>query len=174
MLCSSGHPGRRGPRFSKMFQFSTAWKKKQRRIGARARLFFEAARHQKRGFLSEAPFLVRRMDSTPSRYPNRSPAKRVRFGKEEPRSTDEEKASAFAPAFSEPCGVSSDVVPVTGLEPVRGRPQGILSPWCLPFHHTGVWLSFTVSPRAPRCQGKAPRLPPLPAAAGRFPVALNR
>ena len=33
---------------------------------------------------------------------------------------------------------SSDVVPVTGLEPVRGCPQGILSPWCLPFHHTGV------------------------------------
>ena len=33
---------------------------------------------------------------------------------------------------------SSDVVPVTGLEPVRDRSQGILSPWCLPFHHTGL------------------------------------
>ena len=32
------------------------------------------------------------------------------------------------------------LVPVTGLEPVRGCPQGILSPWCLPFHHTGVCL----------------------------------
>ena len=32
------------------------------------------------------------------------------------------------------------MVPVTGLEPVRGCPQGILSPWCLPFHHTGVFV----------------------------------
>ena len=31
-----------------------------------------------------------------------------------------------------------DLVPVTGLEPVRSCPQGILSPWCLPFHHTGM------------------------------------
>ena len=30
------------------------------------------------------------------------------------------------------------LVPVTGLEPVRDRSQGILSPWCLPFHHTGA------------------------------------
>ena len=36
---------------------------------------------------------------------------------------------------------SSDVVPVTGLEPVRDLSQGILSPRCLPFHHTGVDLT---------------------------------
>ena len=36
-----------------------------------------------------------------------------------------------------PKGHHGFLVPVTGLEPVRGCPQGILSPWCLPFHHTG-------------------------------------
>ena len=35
------------------------------------------------------------------------------------------------------------LVPVTGLEPVRSCLQGILSPWCLPFHHTGVSVHFT-------------------------------
>ena len=30
------------------------------------------------------------------------------------------------------------LVPLTGLEPVRSRPQRILSPRCLPFHHSGV------------------------------------
>ena len=32
------------------------------------------------------------------------------------------------------------VVPLTGLEPVRSCPQRILSPRCLPFHHSGVYL----------------------------------
>ena len=32
------------------------------------------------------------------------------------------------------------LVPLTGLEPVRSRPQRILSPRCLPFHHNGVDL----------------------------------
>ena len=31
----------------------------------------------------------------------------------------------------------SDLVPVTGLEPVRCRQRWILSPLRLPFHHTG-------------------------------------
>ena len=31
-----------------------------------------------------------------------------------------------------------DLVPVTGLEPVRCRQRRILSPLRLPFHHTGV------------------------------------
>ena len=31
------------------------------------------------------------------------------------------------------------LVPLTGLEPVRSRPQRILSPRCLPFHHNGVY-----------------------------------
>ncbi len=38
---------------------------------------------------------------------------------------------------------SSDVVPVAGLEPARDRSQGILSPRCLPFHHTGIFLYST-------------------------------
>ncbi len=29
------------------------------------------------------------------------------------------------------------LVPLTGLEPVRCRQRGILSPLCLPFHHSG-------------------------------------
>ena len=33
-----------------------------------------------------------------------------------------------------------DLVPVTGLEPVRHRWRWILSPLRLPFHHTGVVL----------------------------------
>ena len=32
----------------------------------------------------------------------------------------------------------SDLVPVTGLEPVRCRQRWILSPLRLPFHHTGM------------------------------------
>ena len=32
----------------------------------------------------------------------------------------------------------TNLVPVAGLEPARDRSQGILSPRCLPFHHTGV------------------------------------
>ena len=42
---------------------------------------------------------------------------------------------------SSPKGLLSFLVPVTGLEPERGYPQGILSPWCLPFHHTGKYLN---------------------------------
>ena len=30
------------------------------------------------------------------------------------------------------------LVPLTGLEPVRSCPQRILSPRCLPFHHSGI------------------------------------
>lgn len=46
-------------------------------------------------------------------------------------------------------------MPVTGLEPVRGCPQGILSPWCLPFHHTGRCL-YNVSRAGGgvKCAGK--------------------
>ncbi len=43
--------------------------------------FSSFLRHQKRGILSDAPFLVHRTNLNPNRYPNRSPAKRVRFGK---------------------------------------------------------------------------------------------
>ena len=39
------------------------------------------------------------------------------------------------------------LVPVTGLEPVRCFQQGILSPWCLPFHHTGRCSSYLIIDR---------------------------
>ena len=47
------------------------------------------------------------------------------------------------------------LVPVTGLEPVRGCPQGLLSPWCLPVHHTGRCL-YNVSRTGGgvKCAGK--------------------
>ena len=31
------------------------------------------------------------------------------------------------------------MVPAARLERVRSCLQGILSPWCLPFHHAGIW-----------------------------------
>ena len=44
---------------------------------------------------------------------------RVRFGKKEPRSTDEKMATAFAIAAFEPCGVNSDVVHLGNSNPNR-------------------------------------------------------
>ena len=32
-----------------------------------------------------------------------------------------------------------DLVPAARLERVRSFLQGILSPWCLPFHHAGIF-----------------------------------
>ena len=41
----------------------------------------------------------------------------------------------------------SDLVPAARLERVRSFLQGILSPWCLPFHHAGMFLSlFNLAP----------------------------
>ena len=37
-----------------------------------------------------------------------------------------------------------DLVPVTGLEPVRCRQRRILSPLRLPFHHTGRCLNSII------------------------------
>lgn len=34
------------------------------------------------------------------------------------------------------------LVPLTGLGPVQYRYRGILSPLCLPFHHSGIPLSI--------------------------------
>ena len=52
----------------------------------------------------------------------------------------------------------SDLVPVAGLEPARDRSQGILSPRCLPFHHTGMCVytvplggAFVKKYRSPDC-----------------------
>ena len=40
------------------------------------------------------------------------------------------------------------VVPVAGVEPARLLCRGILSPLCLPFHHTGRWEYFSTEWRA--------------------------
>ena len=48
-----------------------------------------------------------------------------------------------------------DLVPVARFERVRPRGQGILSPRCLPFHHTGMRKYFITRPGG--CQGKRDR-----------------
>ena len=82
------------------------------------------------------PVLVQLSNSNPNRayHQTRAQRKRVAAEKEEQRS---ECALTFEKSRSKRYKACSDVVPVTGLEPVRRNLQGILSPWCLPFHHTG-------------------------------------
>lgn len=41
------------------------------------------------------------------------------------------------------CSEIKKMVPLTGLEPVRSCPQRILSPRCLPFHHSGGFAYFS-------------------------------
>ena len=54
----------------------------------------------------------------------------------------------------------SDLVPAARLERVRSFLQGILSPWCLPFHHAGIFSLFNVTPTGKRVKKN------------RFPVGL--
>ena len=49
-----------------------------------------------------------------------------------PGAQAKKKQTQQAPAFSEPCGGISDVVPVAGVEPARCRQRWILSPLRLP------------------------------------------
>ena len=49
------------------------------------------------------------------------------------------------------------VVPVAGLEPARLLRRGILSPLCLPFHHTGI-LKYSTTDRGPRQERKIARV----------------
>ena len=52
---------------------------------------------------------------------------------------------------------SSDaLVPAARLERVRPRGQGILSPWCLPFHHTGK-CEYTIARGKKRVKGRQGR-----------------
>ena len=84
------------------------------------------------------PFLlVQLCNSNPNRshHQTRAQRKRVAAEKEEQRS---ECALTFEKSRSKRCKACSDVVPVTGLEPVRCRQRRILSPLRLPFHHTGA------------------------------------
>ena len=130
--------------------------------------FAPKARHQKRGNPNRiSPFLVHLANPNPNPFLYQTRAQRQRVAAEKEKQGHRSMWRCLCRHMTSwPC---FDVVPVTGLEPVRGCPQGILSPWCLPFHHTGLRLSPTVPPRAPRCQGicgrardgKAPR---------RFPV----
>ena len=62
------------------------------------------------------------------------------------------------------------LVPLTGLEPVRGRPQGILSPWCLPIppqRHIQLDCAFFVLLRCPTSSSAFKSLPHLSTAATR-------
>ena len=74
-------------------------------------------------------FLIIRKYRRAAAAPNRSPAQRVRFGKEEQR---RERALTFEKSRSKRYKACSDVVPVVGLEPTRYRYQRILSPSRLP------------------------------------------
>ena len=83
-----------------------------------------------------------------SPYPNRShhqtraQRKRVAAEKEEQR---RECALTYEKSRSKRYKACSDVVPVTGLEPVRCRQRRILSPLRLPFHHTGkVRIQYSI------------------------------
>ena len=81
--------------------------------------------------------LVQLSNSNPNRshHQTRAQRKRVAAEKEEQRS---ECALTFEKSRSKRYKACSDVVPVTGLEPVRCRQRRILSPLRLPFHHTGA------------------------------------
>ena len=62
-----------------------------------------------------------------------SPSKQASMGKRRrPGAQPKKKQTQQAPAFSEPCGEISDVVPVAGVEPARCRQRWILSPLRLP------------------------------------------
>ena len=50
---------------------------------------------------------------------------------------------AYTKIKKEPAGSFFILVPLTGLEPVRSCPQRILSPRCLPFHHSGGFAYFS-------------------------------
>ena len=50
---------------------------------------------------------------------------------------------SYETAVLEQSGISSDVVPVVGLEPTRCRHRRILNPLRLPFHHTGVLEKYS-------------------------------
>ena len=52
--------------------------------------------------------------------------------------------------------VDISVVPAARLERVRSCLQGILSPWCLPFHHAGIcFVAVQFSTFGGKCQAKA-------------------
>ena len=50
-----------------------------------------------------------------------------------------------------------DLVPVTGLEPVRCRQRRILSPLRLPFHHTGQYDLTSIVHFSGKSKGKVAR-----------------
>ena len=56
---------------------------------------------------------------------------------------------------SRTCAVRDELVPAAGLEPARLLGRGILSPLCLPFHHTGRWEYFSTEKRVRQEQKRA-------------------
>ena len=93
---------------------------------------------------SEAPFASRVSSK-------RKPTERLRFEKEEQRSGAEKwpLIRRWA-AVLKRSGFRSDVVPPTGLEPVRNFFRQILSLLCLPFQHGGVDKSEFILPSFPK------------------------
>ena len=93
--------------------------------------FSSVAKRQKRHPPKGMPFLVQLSNSNPnsSHRQTRAQRKRVAAEKEEQR---RECALTFEKSRSKRYKACSDVVPVTGLEPVRCRQRWILSPLRLP------------------------------------------
>ena len=98
-------------------------------------------------------FWVQLRNINPNRYypQTRAQRQRVASEKEEQRS---ECALTFEKSRSKRYRACSDVVPLTGLEPVRSCLQRILSPRCLPFHHNGTYSQYTIT-NSPRRQVRA-------------------
>src|SRR5699024_7209077 len=103
--------------------------------------------------------------------PNRNPAKRLRFGEEEQR---RERALTYKISRSKRYKACSDVVPVTGLEPVRCRQRWILSPLRLPIpsHRQVRMVLYTIAGTLAR--GKSATFPfPAPFFKKRLTTAQN-
>ena len=67
------------------------------------------------------------MQQASNRGPRASPAEWVAWGEGGDPEHSRRKPGSYETGFSEPCGGISDVVPLTGLEPVRYRYRRILS-----------------------------------------------
>ena len=167
-----------------MFQFSTAGRKMQRRIGPGTRFFRRPAfllafGEGLGGGAAPPPINLSEADETAPQARHRKAPSRFLLpanlwgglgrGRSAPSHQFERSGLITGTRKSAPRGALF-LVPVTGLEPVRGRPQGILSPWCLPFHHTGLWPALTVPPGTARCQGKAGGAQARRAASGHAPL----
>ena len=80
------------------------------------------------------------MQQASNRGPRASPAERVAWGEGGDPEHSRRKPGSYETGFSEPCGGISDVVPLTGLEPVRILLRRILS-FLIQVENTGnLWI----------------------------------